>query len=152
MSDLVCMASPPLLDATFSAAPPPIVARVAGRHPPASQNEPHCVFRPKDALWATNRPWRRLVHSSCPMATDAPFAESHRGREPFSPQEFDFRRNTAEDEVPRGADPRPLVRTATPQLRHVASQTREPRQLSPPGPAISKPSSRWVRLGMAPQT
>jgi hypothetical protein len=55
----------------------------------------------------------------------APLAESERGREPFPPQEFASRGNSDEDEGGLRTAGQARDGRAIPQLRHIASQTRE---------------------------
>ena len=59
--------------------------------------------------------------------------ESQRGSEPFLPKEFDTGGASREMKGRRSAHARPLDRTAPPQLRNVAPQTREPRRIAAPG-------------------
>ena len=78
--------------------------------------------------------------------------ESQRGREPFLPKEFDTGGASREMKGRRSAHARPLDRTAPPQLRHVATQTREPRRIAAPGlRSILLPRSLAQPM-LAPQT
>jgi len=62
---------------------------------------------------------------------------------------FDVRRRTGVGNAPPARKLLFERRRRNPAtLRH---KRERPRQLSPPGPVISKPSSRWVRLGWLPK-
>jgi len=109
------------------------------------------------AEWPVNFKHRRTLDPlSCirrEMLRDnlAP-AESQRGREPQSAIKASTPRDAATD---RGTTISPSAKSPVPTLPQLcvdSRQTREPRQLSPPGLANSRPSSNWVHSGMAPRT